>query len=90
MIIAQTEREVTNMENKYLKILKKFNPFLDAKDFESEIGEEELPPLVKNILQDVRKEKELTYVDAYAALEIVYKVLRRESNFVSIKRSSDD
>lgn len=72
------------MENQYIKILKKFNPFYAAGDFESEIGEEALPLLVKNILKDIRQEKGLTYVDAYVALEIVFKVLQRESNFVSV------
>lgn len=78
------------MNNQYLKILKKFNPFYDSKDFDAETDEENLPPLVQNILRNIRQEKGLTYVDAYAALEVVYKVLQRESNFVSIKRSSND
>ena len=77
------------MENKYIKVLKKFNPFHDVRDFDTEIGEEDLPPLVKSILQDIRKEKGLTYVDAYAALEVVYKVLQRESNFVSVRHVDD-
>ena len=70
------------MENPYTKILKTFNPFID--DLGNEINEDELPPLVQNILRDIRQEKKLTYVDAYAALEVVYKFLRRESTFASI------
>lgn len=70
------------MENQYIKILKMFNPFIDGLD--NEINENELPPLVQNILHDIRQEKKLTYVDAYAALELTYKILRRESTFASI------
>ena len=42
-----------------------------------------MPPVVERILNVLKKEEGLTYVGAYAALEIAYKRLLLESNFVS-------
>jgi hypothetical protein len=73
------------MIDEYRCILKKFYPFDGSLEFPEIIEEEELPELAKEILEDIRRQKRLTYVDAYAALEIVYKFLKQESNFVPIK-----
>ncbi|MBR1493862.1 MAG: hypothetical protein IJ601_02295 [Acidaminococcaceae bacterium] len=43
-----------------------------------------LTPLAKRILGVIKEEKELTYAEAYAALDLVGKGLRLESNFVSV------
>lgn len=71
------------MEDEYVRLLRKFYPF----DGELEVlKEDKAPKLVKKILADIREEKGLTYVGAYEALEIVYKFLKQESNFVSVKQ----
>lgn len=43
-----------------------------------------LTPLAKRILGVIKEEKELTYAEAYAALDLVGKWLRLESNFVPV------
>lgn len=72
------------MEDEYLRLLKKFYPF--DRDSSRLLEEDKAPNLVKKILADIREEKGLTYVGAYEALEIVYKFLKQESNFVSVKQ----
>lgn len=46
-------------------------------------GEEEKE--IAESLVKLLKEKELTYEEAYAALELAYEILKYESNFASIK-----
>lgn len=74
------------MRKEYEDVLTKFNPFEPLNQFGEPIvrAEDELPDLVKRLLIEIRKEKGLTYVSAYAALEITYKLLKRESNFVQL------
>ena len=43
-----------------------------------------LTPLAEKILTAIKEEKELTYVEAYAALELVRKRLELESKFVFV------
>ncbi|WP_306667225.1 hypothetical protein [Phascolarctobacterium faecium] len=45
-----------------------------------------LSPVAQRIIDAIKKEKGLTYVGAYAALELVYNYLKFESNFVSLPK----
>lgn len=45
---------------------------------------EKAPGIVKKLIEILKKEEGLTYVGAYAALEITYEILMYESNFVSL------
>lgn len=46
----------------------------------------ELPPVAKRIIDGIKKEEGLTYVGAYAALELVYNRLKFEANFVALPK----
>ncbi len=42
-------------------------------------------PLVKELLQLIKNQKELTYAEAYAALQSVETILKLESHFIQIR-----
>lgn len=50
----------------------------------SEIYGEKAPAIAKKLLEVLKMEKGLTYAEANASLQIVYKRLKFESNFVKI------
>lgn len=44
-----------------------------------------LTPLAKKIMEDIKNSQGITYVEAYAALDMVAKRLKLESNFIQIR-----
>ena len=45
-----------------------------------------LSPVAKRIIDEIKKEEGLTYVGAYAALELVYNRLKFEANFIALPK----
>nr|DAT78879.1 MAG TPA: hypothetical protein [Caudoviricetes sp.] len=74
--------ELTKQDVEMLRSLEKFNMAGCEKDSKL-YTLLNMPPVVERILNVLKKEEGLTYVGAYAALEIAYKRLLLESNFVS-------
>lgn len=82
------QQENLEYQNEYLKELGKFEAFKnsDIVDGERMVEVDDLHPLVKKIVMVLKAEKGLTYADAYAALECVYRFLKKESIFVQMYR----
>lgn len=88
------EENEKRMSIKNLEALTDFNEMAEAyakqlqnnSDLMRQIQNNKKPltPLAKRILGVIKEEKELTYAEAYAALDLVGKWLRLESNFVSV------
>ena len=74
--------EMKEIAEKIESNLKRFNPL---KRGVSMFAMHETSELEKEIL-NVIKEKELTYIEAYAALENVYSILEFESKFTHLKK----
>lgn len=78
--MEKDEREqVLNLIDTHRSILKEF-----IKDFSLLQNFTRPQELAKRLVDTVKKEKGLTYAEAYIALELAYIQLKKESNFIQL------
>lgn len=82
------------MNEKDLELLRELKRFsvMEAEYIHPGFGKpnplRELPQVAKRIIDEIKKEEGLTYVGAYAALELVYNRLKFEANFVALPKGN--